>query len=93
MAIFTPVVALLFGIPYLSGRVPYPAVNPMHVALAACGALAIVGLLAGLAVWVLRAPGYELGKIAVFVLGAMIVMVGGILLTGLLMSLSHSQRA
>jgi hypothetical protein len=92
MAVFAPVISLFFGIPYLFGGVPYPPVNPMHVALTVSGLLAITGLVAGLAVWIPRAPGYELGRTAVLVLGGIIVMVGGIMLNGLLMSFSHSQR-
>ncbi|MCR2784528.1 MULTISPECIES: hypothetical protein [unclassified Microbacterium] len=92
IAVFAPLVAFLCGIPNLVGGVPHPAVNPMQVALVVSGIFAIIGFAVGLAVWILRTPGYELGMAAVLVLGAFIVMFGGIALTGLLMSVAHSPR-
>jgi hypothetical protein len=91
LALAAPIVAIFFSIPYLTLEVPYPEVNPINVALTVGGVLAVVGLAAGLAVWILHAPGYHLGMAAVLVLGAMIVSVGGIMVTGLLMSASHIQ--
>lgn len=89
-AIALPFVVLAFGLQYLSGAVPYPAVNPMHIAIIVSALLALVGLLAGLAVWTTHAPGADLGMAAVLVIGSVIIVIGLMLLTGYLMSSSHS---
>lgn len=92
VAVLAPAVAMLFAIPYLSGSVPYPPINPMHVALAVSGVCAITGLAAGLAVRRIRAPGHETARIAVIVLAAVAAVVGINLLVGLTMLLTHAPQ-
>ncbi len=90
-AVAAPFIATFAMTPYLFGDVPYPPVNPMLVVLMVSAIFAIVGLAVGMAVWTVRAPGYQLGMAAVLTIGVSIVFVGGILATGYLMSLSHMQ--
>ncbi len=89
-AVAAPQIGLLVSIPFAFGGVPYPSVNPVQVALTISAALAVIGLAAGLAAWIVRAPGYQLGKTTVIVLGAIVILVGGIVLTGFVMSATHS---
>lgn len=90
-AVAAPVVGILLSIPYLFGGVPYPPISPGDIASAVGAVLAFVGAGVGLAVWIVRAPGYQLGMAAVLVIGALILLVGGTLFTGFLMSTAHSQ--
>lgn len=89
-AVAVPVVALFVGLPALFGMVPYPAVNPMQIALTLSAVLTILGLAAGLAVWIMHTPGYYFGMTAVLILGAVIFLVGVTWLGGYLMSMAHS---
>lgn len=91
VALAAPFVTLLVGIPFLFGGVPYPPVNPMHVALTVSAVCAVLGLAAGLAVWIARAPGDHLGKAAVIVLTAIVVVFGSILFGGYMLSVTHSE--
>lgn len=90
-AVVAPVVGILLSIPYLFGGEPYPPISPGDIAFAVGVFLAVVGTGAGLAVWITRAPGYELGIAAVLVIGALTFIVGSMLLTGYLMSIAHTQ--
>jgi hypothetical protein len=91
VAVAVPVIAVVIEIPFLFDPVPRPSVISIHIALAVGTVFAILGFGSGLTVWILRAPGHHLGMAAVLVLGAIAVMAGGMLLTGLLMSAAHSE--
>jgi hypothetical protein len=91
VAVALPVVATVVETPMLFGLIPYPTFNLTYVVLVISSLSAAVGLSVGLAVWIMRAPGYHLGMTAVLVVSATIVFVGLIVLYSFLSGAAHSE--
>ncbi len=77
-AVVAPVIAMAIAIISTFGGAPYSS-SPLQVALVVGGVLAGASVASGIAVWAVRAPGYEFGIAAIVVLGAILLIIGGIL--------------